>query len=218
MPEYFEQVQRIKDKLNQARRRDQDLKVFGADRHAYHLNDPVSETEVGEFEQKYGISLPECYRAFITKIGNGGTGYANSGAGPFYGIYPMGEHVTELIFENPEKYLKSECLIYPEMTADFWISLTKDLEADEVPDEAYEEEIGKLFGGILPIGSQGCTYIHGIVLNGPNKGRVVNLDMDRQKPFFGFETNFLDWYERWLDEVISGKLIQNRLNSRLTND
>ena len=34
------------------------------------------------------------------------------------------------------------------------------------------------------------------------KVRVVNVDLDRQKPFFAFESNFLDWYERWLDEII----------------
>ncbi|NRA92768.1 MAG: SMI1/KNR4 family protein, partial [Psychroserpens sp.] len=29
----------------------------------------------------------------------------------------------------------------------------------------------------------------------------------RQKPRFAFEKNFLDWYERWLDEIISGDLM-----------
>jgi hypothetical protein len=30
--------------------------------------------------------------------------------------------------------------------------------------------------------------------------------MDRQMPKFTYEANFLDWYERWTDEVISGDL------------
>jgi hypothetical protein len=47
------------------------------------------------------------------------------------------------------------------------------------------------------------------VLNGRYKGMVVNLDRDRHKPQFTFERNFLDWYERWLDEVISGELIKD---------
>jgi hypothetical protein len=42
-----------------------------------------------------------------------------------------------------------------------------------------------------------------------HKGRVVNIDIDEQRPKFAFELNFLDWYERWLDEVISGDLIVN---------
>jgi hypothetical protein len=94
------------------------------------------------------------------------------------------------------------------MTDENWKNLTKNIEEnDQISDYEFEVELGTLWGGILPIGSQGCTYLHGIVLNGEFKGRVVNLDIDRQKPQFTFETNFLDWYERWLDEVISGELI-----------
>jgi hypothetical protein len=35
----------------------------------------------------------------------------------------------------------------------------------------------------------------------------VNLSSDGGCPKFTFEDHFLDWYERWLDEVISGELI-----------
>ncbi|MCP4150403.1 MAG: HEAT repeat domain-containing protein, partial [bacterium] len=68
-------------------------------------------------------------------------------------------------------------------------------------------EIAKIFSGLLPIGSQGCTYLHAVVVNGSYKGRIVYLDVDLQKPKFAYEKNFLDWYERWLDEIISGVLI-----------
>ncbi|MCO6508870.1 MAG: hypothetical protein J6578_08805 [Snodgrassella sp.] len=43
-------------------------------------------------------------------------------------------------------------------------------------------------------------------MQGEHTGKVVNLSFDHQLPTFTFEDNFLDWYERWLDEVISGKL------------
>lgn len=33
--------------------------------------------------------------------------------------------------------------------------------------------------------------------------------MEWGKPQFAFERNFLDWYERWLDEVISGELVRD---------
>jgi hypothetical protein len=36
---------------------------------------------------------------------------------------------------------------------------------------------------------------------------VVNLDLEFNKPSFTYEDNFLDWYERWLDEIISGDLL-----------
>ncbi len=32
----------------------------------------------------------------------------------------------------------------------------------------------------------------------------MNIDHEYGEPVFAFESNFLDWYERWLDEIISG--------------
>ena len=208
MTDHSKQIERIKDKLARAKQIDGGLKVFGAESHQYVLNPPASEVEVGIFENTYSVQLPECYRAFVTQIGNGGIAYANSGAGPYYGIYALGKNVDDLIYENPELYLKNDCLIYPKMTEEAWNSIKGVLETDEeLSDEAYEKEVGRLYGGILPIGSQGCTYFHALVLNGPHKGKVVNIDSDHRTPHFTFENQFLDWYERWLDEVISGDLI-----------
>ena len=73
-------------------------------------------------------------------------------------------------------------------------------------DEEYDLAAGNIYAGILPIVSQGCTYLNGLVVTGPYKGRVVNLDFEFGEPSFAFEENFLDWYERWLDEVILGAL------------
>ena len=39
-------------------------------------------------------------RAFATEIGNGGPSFRGSSAGPFYGIYPLGECIDELL-ANP---------------------------------------------------------------------------------------------------------------------
>lgn len=211
MTNYTEQINRIKDKLVDAKKADKSLKVFGAERHKYVVKESTTLQAVKAFEKKYSIELPDCYKAFILEVGNGGIGFQNSAAGPYYGIYPFGENINELVYENVEKYLKQECVIVPKMTDEFWESLIKIIEAKEnILDEDYDTALGNLWAGILPIGSQGCTYLHGIILNGPFKGRVVNLDIDRQKPQFAYERNFLDWYERWLDEVISGDLIKKK--------
>jgi SMI1 / KNR4 family (SUKH-1) len=205
---FNEQLQRIESKLIKAKKADKDLKVFGASGHKYKLNRPATAREVISFETKYGIQLPECYSAFITHTGNGGESYASSAAGPFYGIYPLGENVDELVYTNIKESVANECVIYPKMTDEYWKSLTKNIdENDDISDSDFEQELSRIYAGILPIGSQGCAYLHGIILNGTYKGRIVNLDADRQKPRFAFEGNFLDWYERWLDEVISGELV-----------
>ena len=215
-----EQLQRIQRKLSQAKAVDKDLQVFGASSHKYHLNPPVSEAEVLAFEKKYGVRLPECYRAFMLTIGDAKAKKLDFIAGPYYGLYAFGTQVDDLLYEGSEIYLKAPCALSPDMTQEEWESLSDPLltnEEEEDEEEGYVIEVednyfaerAKVFGGLLPLGSQGCNYYHVLVLNGKYAGRVVNVDLDLAQPKFAFETNFLDWYERYLDEVISGQLIDD---------
>ena len=209
-----EQLLRIQQKLAQAKEADKNLEVFGADAHQYHLNPPVSEAEVLAFEKKYGVQLPECYRAFMLTIGDAKTKKSDFIAGPYFGLYAFGTSVDSLLYEKIETYLKAPCNLSPDMTQEEWETLSDPLlpseEEEEDDDDKYFAERAKVFGGLLPLGSQGCTYEHALVLNGKYAGRVVNVDLDLAQPKFAFETNFLDWYERYLDEVISGQLMDDR--------
>ena len=209
-----EQLHRIQQKLAQAKAADKNLEVFGADAHQYHLNPPVSEAEVLAFEKKYGVQLPECYRAFMLTIGDAKAKKSDFIAGPYFGLYAFGTSVDSLLYEKIETYLKAPCNLSPDMTQEEWEKLSDPLlfseEDEEEDDDKYFAERAKVFGGLLPLGSQGCTYEHALVLNGKYAGRVVNVDLDLAQPKFAFETNFLDWYERYLDEVISGQLLDDR--------
>ena len=209
-----EQLIRIQQKLAQAKEADKNLEVFGADAHQYHLNPPVSEAEVLAFEKKYGVQLPECYRAFMLTIGDAKAKKSDFIAGPYFGLYAFGTSVDSLLYEKIETYLKAPCNLSPDMTQEEWDALTDPLlpseEEEEDDDDKYFAERAKVFGGLLPLGSQGCTYEHALVLNGKYAGRVVNVDLDLAQPKFAFEANFLDWYERYLDEVISGQLLDDR--------
>lgn len=209
-----EQLHRIQQKLAQAKAADKNLEVFGADAHQYHLNPPVSEAEVLAFEKKYGVQLPECYRAFMLTIGDAKAKKSDFIAGPYFGLYAFGTSLDSLLYEKIETYLKAPCNLSPDMTQEEWETLSDPLlfseEDEEDDDDKYFAERAKVFGGLLPLGSQGCTYEHALVLNGKYAGRVVNVDLDLAQPKFAFETNFLDWYERYLDEVISGQLIDDR--------
>lgn len=223
---YQEQLHRIQQKLSQAKAADKDLEVFGASSHKYHLNPPVSEAEVLAFEEKYGVSLPEDYRAFVQTIGDANAQKLDTMAGPYYGLYAFGTQVDDLLYEGSEIYFKAPCALSPDMTQEEWEALSSPLLMDEEKDEddfedeeevdtteteeEYTRQCGKVFGGLLPLGSQGCAYYHALVLTGPYAGRVVNVNWDLLKPVFAFETNFLDWYERYLDEVISGQLLDDR--------
>jgi len=221
---YQEQLHRIQQKLSQAKAADKDLEVFGASSHKYHLNPPVSEAEVLAFEKKYGVSLPKDYRAFVQTIGDANAQKLDIMAGPYYGLSAFGTQVDDLLYEGSEIYLKAPCALSPNMTQEEWEALSDpllmseededDFEEDEEvetteTEEDYIEQCGKVFGGLLPLGSQGCTYYHTLVLNGKYAGRIVNVDLDLAQPKFAFETNFLDWYERYLDEVISGQLMDD---------
>lgn len=215
-----EQLQRIQQKLAQAKAADKDLEVFGASSHKYHLNPPVSEAEVLAFEKKYGVSLPEDYRAFVQTIGDANAQKLETIAGPYYGLSAFGTQVDDLLYEGSEISLKAPCALSPDMTQEEWEDLSDPLltdEEEEDEEEGYVIEVednyfaerAKVFGGLLPLGSQGCTYYHALVLNGKYAGRIVNVDLDLAQPKFAFETNFLDWYERYLDEVISGQLMDD---------
>ena len=209
-----EQLHRIQQKLAQAKAADKNLEVFGADAHQYHLNPPVSEAEVLAFEKKYGVQLPECYRAFMLTIGDAKAKKSDFIAGPYFGLYAFGTSVDSLLYEKIETYLKAPCNLSPDMTQEEWETLSDPLlfseEEEEEDEDKYFAERAKVFGGLLPLGTQGCTYEHALVLNGKYAGRVVNVDLDLAQPKFAFEANFLDWYERYLDEVISGQLIDDR--------
>ena len=43
-----------------------------------------------------------------------------------------------------------------------------------------------------------------LVVSGEYTGRVVYVDADGQPPYMVRNTDFLEWYERWLDELLGG--------------
>jgi hypothetical protein len=58
--------------------------------------------------------------------------------------------------------------------------------------------------GAIAITNQGCAYFSMLVVTGSARGRIINIDLDRQPPFFSPAKDFLAWYERWLDETADG--------------
>ena len=187
-------AKRILKLLEQAKAKDPDLMRFGAYSHKYKLSAPASEETIQKFEEQEGIRLPEEYRDFLLFVGNGG-------AGPYYGLYGVEVEKKELHDSHgPRLYrVQEEPVIYPKMSDEEW---------DRVADPNGMPGTGRRKGeerhpyvGVLPIGSQGCTLMTGIMLAGPYRGQVVYYDEDLcGQPFFVREKGFLKWYERWLRE------------------
>jgi hypothetical protein len=93
--------QEIRQQIERLKQQDQNLKIFGANKHQYHLNPCLTEAEIQTFEQRYQITLPQDYRDFLLYVGNGG-------AGPHYGLFSLEESVREIqakMIEIPEKNL-----------------------------------------------------------------------------------------------------------------
>ena len=188
------QVDRIKIKLEGALRKDADLLVFGASSHKYKVNEKLTAKELADWQEKHNVTLPEPYAQFLTKVGNGG-------AGPYYGMYSI-EQATSYTDANA---LATKCVLHPRMTKEEWNHLTESLISDEdISDLEYDAARDMVMGGMLCIGTQGCEYDMYLVLEGTHRGKIVyTSDFYPDRPFFFvYEDNFLDWYERWLDEII----------------
>lgn len=160
--------------------------TIGVSKHRFELNPCASEEVAAAFEAKHGIELPEDYRAFLLEMGNGG-------AGPYYGILPLDEFDShQIIDEVPSDYLARQNRIPEEVApGNDWLeklSLTED----------------ELFEGTIALAEQGCTYYSLLVVSGPHRGRVLNVDLELNPPMMCADASFSAWYERWLDESIAG--------------
>jgi HEAT repeat protein len=179
-------VSRILKKLMQVRERG--LTCFGSEKHQFRLNPPISEADLGAFETRHSIQLPDDYRTFLREAGNGG-------AGPYYGILPLEQwdyFVGEVVDSLPESFLALPCPLYPDMEgkADSWAERFKNCVSP--------------YQGTLSLGDQGCTFATQLIVSGPFAGRVIYVDAAAAPPYIVWEVDFLAWYERWLDELLQG--------------
>ena len=101
-------IDEIKSKFEVLKSLDTDFEVFGASAHQYVLNPTLSAKEISGFEKKHHLKFPQAYRDFLMEIGNGG-------AGPSYGVFPMGLMDDGVDFKEWEKV----DYIYPTRTFRF---------------------------------------------------------------------------------------------------
>lgn len=182
------QLSRIGRKLNVVAGSPQRfLTAFGAKEHRYRLRPPLPESVVVAFEAEHGVALPESYRRFIVGLGDGG-------AGPSYGLLPLADAYAEVSdsfaghLAAPSPFVPGT-LYGPDWWAGFW-------GPDDRPDPQQ---------GTLAIGYHGCTSYTLLVVSGPGRGRLVNVDLNGVPPPYVVEDeDFLSWYERWLDELVAG--------------
>lgn len=209
-------MQTIVEKLKALRAKDAQHKVFGANAHRYEMNAPLAEKAVRRVEVKYNFSLPEDYRWFLTHVGNGG-------AGPFYGVFPLGmnDDGHDLASWDKVGLIGPLDQAFPHTQAwnlseSFWgeepspgDDTTEDEE--EAMWEAWDEKLmthywgPAIMQGAIPVCHEGCALRDWLVVTGPQAGtmwrdlRADNEGIAPLKNKDGTSMTFSDWYLDWLD-------------------
>ncbi len=205
----------ILDTLRLLKRKDRHWRIFGSGLHHYELNPPLPVQEADAFEKKYGITLPEDYRYFITQVGNGG-------AGPFCGVFALGEWAFNRIahkLDEPGWEITDDIgQPFPHtdawnLPATFWENepdpprVTPREEVDRLWaawDQAEREAYAHVMDGAVPICHRGCGLSQWLVVNGTQKGYVWDDNTaDRAgiaplRNAQGRQMTFADWYLDWL--------------------
>jgi len=202
--------------LARLREADPNLQVFGASFHRYAFEPRISESRLRSWEHEHGVELPSAYREFLTELGNGG-------AGPFYGIFPLG------MWDGSGRALESWVGAAGDLRAAFphreaWnlpasrFERPEEFDSDEDEDawnEALDAEYysRSLLDGAFWICHHGCALRTALVVTGPERGNVwfdgrpdnsgIVPHTDAGGKHLSFGDWYLDWLERSLREVSS---------------
>jgi len=201
----------IRDGLERLRTAKRQPKVFGADSHGFNLNPPLSESAVKKFEAKHRIRLPDDFRGFLIDLGNGG-------AGPFYGVFKLGEMDDSFEFQ---KWKEGDGFVgvlskpFPHTKA--WNDVsgepeeTDDEEAYEKALEVFDEQYWNAanVNGAIPLCHEGCALRDWLIVTGPEVGQMWHDARADQGGLFPISTGkkkrvtFLEWYVHWLNEALA---------------
>lgn len=157
----------------------------------YGLLPAASEAQVVEFESQHGVLLPQAYRYLITVVGAGGTG-------PYYGLLPFHDVVSHCDISEKERDasggISAPCPMWPG---------TPDCVDSPLSYDCFPWDY--LLRGTLTIAYGGCSDIIVLIVTGKYRGRVVHVDLESTgQPCVTLDTDFLAWYERWIDELLRG--------------
>lgn len=181
--------------------------VFGAEVHRFDLNPVLSEPVIVEFERAHNIHLPSDYRSFLISVGNGG-------AGPFYGIFPLGKMDDNFALRDWKEGdigALSEAFPFEKEWNDLSTKPDDDLvDRDETEYWKQMETFERVYwsatvvNGALPICHQGCGLRIMLVVTGDQAGYLWD---DRRSEYGGIKpicladgspATFSGWYDEWL--------------------
>jgi len=141
----------------------------------YELGPVLSKEQVRRFEQRYGVTLPESYRSFVTTVGDGG-------AGPYNGLWSLSRAYGP---EDEAWWPGFLATPFPHTLAVGPDSLGDDYDQDE------------LVTGSMILADVGCGASARLVVTGAARGQVwfdhLGIDSTLEPG-----PDFRDWYLGWL--------------------
>lgn len=166
---------------------------FGSDNHRMTLNRSLTQAAVMQFETTHKISLPPQYRAFISE-------FADGGAGPGYGMHSLDKASAQAYQCGDRSFLARP---FPHTTAYFPQPPVDDA-AEQLTDTQYEQWEASQKTGTLVICDEGCGYEHLLVVSGLEAGTMWFDARVSDRGLHPLGIDFLEWYERWLDDILTG--------------
>jgi hypothetical protein len=192
-------LDRITEKVRRARERD--LRPFGAETSGIEpLRPLLAEDEVAAVEARLGIAFPEEYRGFITRVGDGG-------AGPAFGLFRLSSALRESKADAHPQLLATpfpHVETYNPDTDPAVIAFWDRADRGEVSDEEQSFQLVREGAGTLPLCDEGGGYTHLLVVTGPARGTMWIDSRGADAGFIPLNATFLEWYERWIDDVLAG--------------
>jgi hypothetical protein len=147
---------------------------------------PLGEETVAAFERRHGIGLPDAYREFLLRVGDGG------GGPPEYGLMRLGEVPKDMLPQEAATWRSLPKVTEPFPFTQAWVWEDGDTSPEGTGDE--------VSCGSLCLGTDGCAMYWHLVVSGPERGHVWMLCGEGIQPTVP-KRDFLRWYEDWLDGV-----------------
>lgn len=167
------------------------------------LEPPLSQEELLSFEFRYGVRLPEEYRAFVMRC-------SRNAPGPGYGGLLPPELAIQAL---------ASLKLGGNLRASFRFTAASDL------DLQWDDDRGLYLGfpdgtspldGTLYLSDTGSAGAYILVLNGEERGRVWHFAPCAERELRATEQPFLIWYEQWLDQELDKqtRAAKERLHTR----
>lgn len=209
----WEGVRERLERLRESYVRGQVGDVFGVDGHRFEILLPLSETDLRAAEAQFGVQFPEDYRAFLTSVTAGG-------AGPYYGLFPLGrDDAGRWSWRGDGAELTEVTALGTDFDPGDISAALAQLKATRpsVDDEdAYQDWLNRYESvlwndqrthGAVCLCHEGCAYRDWLIITGPHRGqmwdddRAGDIDLAPGTAADGSALTFGRWYFNWLNDA-----------------